>query len=97
VDDDGVTFDAGSVEAEPVREDRECAGGRVRLTATIAGTRLSLQIDIGFGDAVTPEPQEISYPALLAFPAPRNVPIPKKPSSRKNTKRLFRSAWPTAG
>ena len=78
VTDDGVTFDPDSVQAEPMREEENYAGGRVRLVATIAGARLSLQIDIGFGDAVTPEPEEISYPALLPFPAPRIRAYPKE-------------------
>jgi hypothetical protein len=78
VADDGVQFDPNSVQAEAMREDQEYAGGRVRLTATIAGARLSLQIDIGFGDAVTPAPEEITYPALLAFPAPQIRAYPKE-------------------
>ncbi len=78
VADDGVLFDAASVQAEPMREDQEYAGGRVRLTAMIAGARLSLQIDIGFGDAVTPAPEEITYPTLLPFPAPRIRAYPKE-------------------
>lgn len=30
-----------------------------------------MQIDIGFGDVVVPEPLEIDYPTLLDMPAPR--------------------------
>ncbi len=78
VTDDGVMFDPDSVQAEPMREEENYAGGRVRLVATIAGARLSLQIDIGFGDAVTPAPEEISYPALLPFPAARIRAYPKE-------------------
>src|SRR3546814_7634954 len=48
----------------------DLAGVRVRTSATIAGARLPIQIDIGFGDAITPEPVEIEYPALLEAPAP---------------------------
>jgi hypothetical protein len=43
---------------------------RVRTTATIAGARIAIQVDIGFGDAVTPAPVEIDYPTLLDAPAP---------------------------
>jgi Nucleotidyl transferase AbiEii toxin, Type IV TA system len=66
------------VHAEPMREDRDYLGARVRLTATIAGARLSLQIDIGFGDAVTPAPEEITYPTLLPFPPPQIRAYPKE-------------------
>lgn len=32
--------------------------------------RLHMQIDIGFGDVVTPGPERLTYPTLLDFPAP---------------------------
>ena len=43
---------------------------RVRTTAIIAGARIPIQVDIGFGDAITPAPVEIDYPTLLDAPAP---------------------------
>jgi len=70
VADDGVTFDVGVLTAAPIREEAEYGGVRVRTTATIAGARIPIQVDIGFGDAVTPAPVEIVYPALLDAPAP---------------------------
>jgi predicted nucleotidyltransferase component of viral defense system len=70
VADDGVTFDSAGLEAAPIREEAEYGGVRVRTTATIAGARIPIQVDIGFGDAVTPAPVEIDYPTLLDAPAP---------------------------
>jgi predicted nucleotidyltransferase component of viral defense system len=70
VADDGVTFDVGALEAVPIREEAEYGGVRVRTTATIAGARIPIQVDVGFGDAVTPAPVEIDYPVLLNAPAP---------------------------
>jgi predicted nuclease of restriction endonuclease-like (RecB) superfamily len=70
VDDDGVTFDIAALEAAPIREDLEYGGVRVRTQATIAGARIPIQVDVGFGDAITPGPVEIDYPALLDAPAP---------------------------
>lgn len=70
VADDGVTFDVAALTAAPIREESEYGGVRVRTTATIAGARISIQVDIGSGDAVTPAPVEIVYPALLDAPAP---------------------------
>ena len=32
--------------------------------------RIHMQIDIGFGDVVTPEPEKLSYPTMLDFRAP---------------------------
>ncbi len=68
--DDGVVFDVASVQAAPIRDDDEYPGVRVRTGATIAGALLPIQIDVGFGDVITPAPIEIEYPALLDAPAP---------------------------
>ncbi|MCE0522885.1 MAG: nucleotidyl transferase AbiEii/AbiGii toxin family protein [Methylacidiphilales bacterium] len=70
VADDGVTFDVATLTAAPIREEVEYAGVRVRTTATIAGARIAIQVDIGFGDAITPAAIDIDYPALLDAPAP---------------------------
>ena len=70
VPDDGVVFDVAGVEAAPIRGEHEYPGVRVRTGATIAGARLPIQIDVGFGDVITPEAIEIEYPALLDAPAP---------------------------
>ena len=70
VPDDGVTFDVAALTAAPIREAADYGGVRVRTYATIAGARIPIQVDIGFGDAVTPGAVEIDYPALLDAPAP---------------------------
>lgn len=71
VEDDGVVFKPDTLRAEPARAEDEYSGVRITMTAEIAGARLPIQIDIGFGDAVTPAVQEIDYPSLLNMPAPR--------------------------
>ncbi len=41
------------------------------LLGLLDGARSSVQVDIGFGDAVTPAPEQIRYPVMLSdFPAP---------------------------
>ena len=70
VADDGVTFDVAALTAAPIREEMKYDGVRVRTTATIDGARISIQVDIGFGDAITPAAIEIDYPALLNAPTP---------------------------
>ncbi len=68
---DGIVFDANSVKADAIREDNTYGGTRITLVARIGSARCALQIDVGFGDAVTPEPQTVAYPTLLGdFPAP---------------------------
>src|SRR3990167_2846153 len=68
---DGITFDPESVRAETIREDSPYGGTRITLEARIGSARCTLQIDVGFGDAVTPGPQTVVYPTLLGgFTAP---------------------------
>ncbi len=68
--DDGVVFDVAGVVAIPIRGEDEYPGVRVRTGATIAGARLPIQIDVGFGDVITPATIEIEFPTLLDAPAP---------------------------
>ena len=70
VPDDGVVFDVAGIEAAPIRSENEYPGVRVRISATIAGARLPIQIDVGFGDGIKPEAIDIEYPTLLDAPAP---------------------------
>jgi hypothetical protein len=70
-DDDGLRFDADSIRTEDIRDDQEYFGTRIRLSAFLGNARIPLQIDVGFGDALTPAPQEIEYPTILDLPAPR--------------------------
>ena len=69
---DGITFDPDSVTAEDIRKEAGYAGARVVIAGELAKARCKTQIDIGFGDAVTPGPVQSEYPVLLEdFPAPR--------------------------
>jgi hypothetical protein len=58
------------VRAEKIREDNAFGGIRVRLLGRLGSAEVPVQIDIGDGDAVTPEPEDASFPTLLDFPAP---------------------------
>ncbi len=76
--DDGIVFDPGSVAGTPIRKDAGYGGVRIDVRATLDGARLALQVDIGFGDAVTPEAQHVTYPTLLNdVPAPTLRAYPK--------------------
>jgi hypothetical protein len=69
---DAIVFDPESVRAGAIRENSTYGGTRISLVARIGSARCALQIDVGFGDAVTPEPQTAIYPTLLDdFQAPR--------------------------
>jgi hypothetical protein len=73
---DGLEFDPQSIGVTEIRETQEYQGQRVRLTASLGNARISVQVDIGFGDAVTPEAKEIGYPTLLDLPVPRILAYP---------------------
>ncbi len=70
IEEDGLTFDGDRIRAEQIKEDDEYQGIRLRLEARLGNARIPLQIDVGFGDAITPSAVEIEYPTLLDFPAP---------------------------
>ncbi len=67
VEPDGLEFDPRSIEAEPIRIAREYPGVRVRCRGLLGTARVVVQIDIGFGDSVVPQPELIEYPTLLNF------------------------------
>lgn len=69
--DDGINFDAGTVNAIEIRGADHYPGIRVTLVGLLDEAKCPVQIDIGYGDAVTPQPNEEQYPVVLAdMPAP---------------------------
>ena len=71
VEDDGVFFRADTIRAAAARAEDEYSGVRLDFIAEIAGARLPMHVDVGYGDAITPEAAEIDYPSLLGQPAAR--------------------------
>lgn len=70
--DDGMRFEADSVQVAPIREQARYDGLRANLLGWLGTARCNVQLDVGFGDAVTPAVQEMDYPTLLeGVPAPR--------------------------
>ena len=61
---DGLRF-SETVKAEEIRKEANDAGARVTLLANLEQARIPLQVDIGFGDLVTPAAEQIDYPVLL--------------------------------
>lgn len=70
-EDDGVTFDLEALRIDHIREALEYGGLRLRTVATVAGARVHVVVDIGFGDAIEPGLEELDLPVLLDLPAPR--------------------------
>ncbi|HUX13183.1 MAG TPA: nucleotidyl transferase AbiEii/AbiGii toxin family protein [Spirochaetia bacterium] len=70
VEPDGLVFDPDTVSVTPIREGRRYQGRRVKLAAFLGKARIPVQVDVGFGDVITPKAEKIEYPTLLDFPAP---------------------------
>lgn len=68
---DGISFDTATIKAEEIRKDANYSGMRVTLVGTIDGAKCTVQVDVGYGDAVTPAPEMATYPVMLEdMPAP---------------------------
>lgn len=68
---DGLEFDLNSVYAERITENADYEGVRIRFRGLLGTAKVTMQIDIGFGDVVYPGPEESDLPSMLDFPAPR--------------------------
>lgn len=76
--DDGLEFRPETVKGVEIKEGEEYQGVRVSFLALLGNARLSLQVDVGFGDAVTPKATSIAFPTVLEFPAPKLKAYPKE-------------------
>lgn len=75
---DGLLFPADEITAEEIRENQIYGGIRVRISAWLGRTHIPLQIDIGFGDAITPAPVDVNLPSLLNLPGPELRAYPRE-------------------
>jgi predicted nucleotidyltransferase component of viral defense system len=70
VEPDGLIFDPASFHGERIKEDADYEGVRVTFSCILANAKIPIQIDIGFGDIVFPEPELINLPTILSSPIP---------------------------
>ncbi len=78
VEADGLAFDADTVSVILAREDEKYAGLRVVFQAMLGSAKISMQVDIGFGDTVTPSAMEAEMPSLLNAPAAHLLVYPRE-------------------
>jgi hypothetical protein len=71
VDDDGMVFDPATIRIGDIRVEDPHGGRRVSLTGRLGAGRIRVQVDVGMGDAMVPEPDWLDLPVLLDAPAPR--------------------------
>ena len=62
---DGVVFDLGSIVASTIRDADEYAGIRVKLVGALGRARLTVGVDVNFGDPISPEPSLVTVPPVV--------------------------------
>lgn len=97
VEPDGLTFEPESVEGERIVEDADYEGVRVRFRGNLGTARITMQIDIGFGDVVVPQPLMVEYPTILPLPAPRLRGYSQESAIAENLRQWSSSVCSTAG
>ncbi len=78
VEPDGLFFDSDSVIGVAIKEDADYSGVRVTFLVNLQNARVSMQIDMGFHDIVTPAATITQYPCLLDFPPPQILGYPRE-------------------
>ena len=95
---DGLHFDISDLVVETIRPEDEYSGKRARFRAVLGKARIAVQLDIGVGDAMAIEPEEVTYPTLLpSLPAPRLRAYPRERQSRRSSRPWSGSTRSTAG
>lgn len=70
VSSDGLVFDPKTVIGQRIKEDADYEGVRIKFRGFLERARISMQIDVGFGDIIYPRAKAIDYPTILDFPKP---------------------------
>lgn len=71
-----LVFDTDEITAEPIRDGSEYDGIRIRISARLGESYIPLQVDVGFGNAIVPGPEEKEYRTILGDPPPRILAYP---------------------
>ena len=83
----------GTLEVHPIREDNRYGGLRAVVQVRLAEARIHVQIDVGFGDAITPAATDLEFPTLLGdMPAPNVLAYPTETIIAERPKRWSISA-----
>jgi hypothetical protein len=90
VEADGMAFDPATVGGESITEHPEYQGVRVRFQGHLGNARIRMQIDLGFGDVITPHADWVEYPNLLGLPRPVLRGYPRETVVAEKTQALVR-------
>ncbi|MFQ5381493.1 MAG: nucleotidyl transferase AbiEii/AbiGii toxin family protein, partial [Dehalococcoidia bacterium] len=107
---DGLRFDLAELRIDTIRPEEEYSGKRARFRALLGKARIAMQLDIGVGDAVAIEPEEVTVPAILpGMPSPVLRAYPReltvaekfdamvKLETRNSRMKDFHDLWALAG
>jgi len=72
--DDGLVW--AVIKVAPIRDDQRYGGVRLNLEAKLDRTKIAVQVDIGYGDAITPAPEKHTWKELLDYPEARLLTYP---------------------
>lgn len=78
VEDDGLVFDSTTISASIIKEDADYEGVRVTFRGNLENTRIAMQIDIGFGDVISPRAEAMVYPTILDHSKPKLYGYPRE-------------------
>jgi predicted nucleotidyltransferase component of viral defense system len=73
---DQIVFDTDTISAEPIRDGSEYNGLRIKIRARLGESNIAIQVDVGFGNAIVPGPEEKEYRTILGDPPPRILAYP---------------------
>jgi len=71
VEPDAIEFQPDTVKVEDIRKNDPYGGRRVTLKSQLGNARIDVQVDVGIGDVIIPEPVWLDYPSLLDLPSAR--------------------------
>jgi len=69
VEPDGIVFDPNSVRGQVITEEADYEGVRIHFRGSLDNARITIQLDVGFGDVVIPSPELMTFPTILDMPA----------------------------
>lgn len=89
--DDGLLFDLDHLRVSEIRSAEEYTGFRARFLARLGKARITIQLDLGIGDAVSLPPELVELPTILgALPAPTVRAYPRELSVAEKLEALVK-------
>lgn len=67
---DGIVFDPKTVSTFIIQPQKDYQGVQIKFKGVVDRSKVHMRIDVGFADAVHPNPVSFSYPTILEMPAP---------------------------